>query len=138
MRLQELAIDIPRQSTGSNELSYQLDKGFFQLFENALVENGQLVVNVKLDKSSRHIQLLFEIEGELELICDRSLEQFGYPIFIERTVYFKLGHESKELDVDLYMIEETSSTINLAQHIYDFVTLAVPMKRLHPRFRTEE
>jgi uncharacterized protein len=138
MRLQELAIDIPRQSTGSNELSYQLDKGFFQLFESSLIENGQLVVNVKLDKSSRHIQLSFEIEGELELICDRSLEQFSHPIFIERTVYFKLDHENKELDLDLYMIEETSSTINLAQHIYDFVTLAVPMKKLHPRFRTEE
>jgi uncharacterized protein len=138
MRLQEVGIDIPRQSTGTNELSYQLGKGFFQLFESSLVENGQLVVNVKLDKSSRHIQLLFEIEGELELICDRSLEQFSYPILIERTVYFKLGHESKELDLDLYMIEETSSTINLAQHIYDFVTLAVPMKKLHPRFRTEE
>ncbi len=138
MQLNQLAIEIPRPSIGSNEVTYQLDKGFFQLFENSLLEEGELVVQVKLDKSSRHIQLLFEIQGEVSLICDRSLEQFSYPISIERMVYFKLGHENKELDLDVYMIEESSSMIHLAQHMYDFVTLAVPMKKIHPRFRTDE
>jgi uncharacterized protein len=138
IQLQELAIEVPRQSMGATEAVYQLDKHFFGLFENSLLEEGELKVKVKLEKTSRHIQLLFEIEGRVELTCDRSLEQFDYPILLERTVYFKLGPENKEMDVDLYMIEETSSMIDLAQHIYDFVTLAVPMKKLHPRFRTEE
>ena len=134
----ELAIDIPRQSNASSEIAYQLDGTFFQLFENSLLKKGQLDVKVKRDKIPRRIQLLFEIKGEVELVCDRSLEEFNYPVCIEQAVHFKLGDENKELDVDLYMIEQQASTINVAQHIYDFVTLAVPMKKLHPRFTTEE
>jgi uncharacterized protein len=134
----DLAIEIPKQAVGKSEVVYHLDNHFFQRFENSLLEQGNVEVSIKLDKTIRHIQVLFAIEGKVVLTCDRSLEQFDYPIFLERLVYFKLGPENKELDLDLYMIEETSSFIDLAQHIYDFVTLAVPMKKIHPRFRVKE
>ena len=84
------------------------------------------------------IQLLFSIQGEIELSCDRTLELFNYPINIERVVHFKIGDEDKELDMDLYMIERQASSIQVAQHIYDFVNLSIPMKRLHPRFADEK
>lgn len=138
MQQETLVIAIPRQSHASKETTFQLDGTFFRGFENSLVEQGQLAVCVKLDKSSRHIQLLLTIQGEVELICDRSLALFNYPIYIEQVVHFKLGEENKELDVDCYLIDQQTSTIDLAQHIYDFVTLAIPMKKLHPRFEVEE
>ena len=138
LQQEALAIAIPRQLHASAEVTYQLDGTFFKLFENSLLEQGQLAVKVKLDKSPRHIQLLFKIKGEVELVCDRSLEPFYYPIAIEQVVHFKLGEEDKELDLDFYMIDQQASTINLAQHIYDFVTLAIPMKKLHPRFKLGE
>jgi len=47
---------------------------------------------------------------------------------------FRLGHENKELITELYTLEHKTATINIAQHIYDFVSLEVPMKKLHPRF----
>lgn len=138
MQQEALVIAIPRQSHASKEATFQLDGTFFRGFENSLVEHGQLAVRVKLDKSPRHIQLLFTIQGEVELICDRSLALFNYPICTEQVVHFKLGEENKELDVDCYLIDQQTSTIDLAQHIYDFVTLAIPMKKLHPRFEVEE
>ncbi|MEM7055544.1 MAG: DUF177 domain-containing protein [Bacteroidota bacterium] len=136
-QLKELAIDIPRQGSASSETIYRLDGAFFQLFETSLLEKGQLDVRIQLNKNSSRIQLLFEIKGEVELVCDRTLEQFNYPVCIEQVVHFRLGDENKELDVDCYMIEQKATAINVAQHIYDFVTLAVPMKKLHPRFVTE-
>lgn len=135
-QLKELTINIPRQDNASSETIYSLDGAFFQLFENSLLEKGQLDVRIQVNKNSSRIQLLFEIKGEVGLVCDRTLEQFSYPVCIEQTVHFKLGDENKELDVDFYMIEQQASAINIAQHIYDFVTLAVPMKKLHPRFVT--
>ena len=134
----ELAINIPRPSSGTSEVAYQLDKTFFGLFENSLVENGQLAVHIKLVKNATQIQLLFDIQGAVELTCDRTLAPFNYPIAITQTVYFKFGQETKELDVDLYMIEQGATTIDVAQHIYDFVSLAVPMKKLHPQLRDQE
>jgi uncharacterized metal-binding protein YceD (DUF177 family) len=28
--------------------------------------------------------------------------------------------------------------LNVAQHVYDFINLAIPMKKIHPRFQEEE
>jgi uncharacterized metal-binding protein YceD (DUF177 family) len=133
-----MIIQVPRADTGSSQAAYQLGDDFFKLFEGSLLETGNLNVDVKLDKTSRHIQLSFSIQGEVELSCDRTLELFNYPISIEQIVHFKIGDENKELDIDLYMIDRQASSIQIAQHIYDFVNLAVPMKRLHPRLTDEE
>jgi len=138
IKLHEMVIQVPRADTGSSQEVYQLDDTFFKLFEGSLLETGKLDVNIKLDKTPRHIQLLFSIQGEVELSCDRTLELFNYPINIEQVVHFKIGDEDKELDMDLYMIERQAPSIQVGQHIYDFVTLSIPMKRLHPRFADED
>jgi len=115
-------------------LIYNLGATFFELFENSLLEKGELTVTVKVDRKRSNIQLLFSITGAVELICDRSLETFAYPVNIEKEMSFRLGHENKELITELYTLEHKTATINIAQHIYDFVSLEVPMKKLHPRF----
>lgn len=131
MSLKAFDIDLVQPS---GEWVYELGEEFWKLFENSLIEKGQLTVTVNSNKSPRNLQLLFNIQGEVELVCDRSLETFNYPVHVEKTVNLKPGPENKELDVDLYMIEEHTSVINIAQHLYDFVSLAIPMKKIHPRF----
>ncbi len=115
-------------------LTYNLGATFFELFENSLLNKGELTVMVKVDRKRSDIQLLLNIIGAVELVCDRSLETFLYPVNIEKEVSFRLGHENKELTTELYMLEHKTAIINIAQHIYDFVSLEVPMKKLHPRF----
>lgn len=117
-------------------LVYELDTDFWKIFENSLVEKGKLTATVSVTKSPRSIRLLFTIQGKVVLVCDRSLEVFDYPVQIEKAVDFKWGHENKELDMDLYMLEEHASILNIAQHLYDFISLAIPMKKIHPRYST--
>jgi uncharacterized protein len=114
-------------------LTYELGATFFGLFENSLLEKGTLTTTVRVNRKPSNIQLLFSILGTVALVCDRSLEVFDYPIHIEKEVNFKLGHKNQELAAELYMLERQTSTINIAQHVYDFVSLEVPMKKLHPR-----
>jgi len=115
-------------------LTYELGTTFFGLFEHSLLEKGKLTATVSVDSKRSNIQLLFSIIGAVELRCDRSLETFAYPVHIKKEVNFTLGHENKELATELYMLEHKTATINIAQHLYDFVSLEVPMKKLHPRF----
>jgi uncharacterized metal-binding protein YceD (DUF177 family) len=49
----------------------------------------------------------------------------------------KFGPENKELDEDLWEITPETQQINVAQHLYDFIALSLPMKKLHPRFLEE-
>ena len=113
-------------------LTYELAGSFFALFEHSLLDQGQLTATVQVNKTANHLQLLFNITGHVVLQCDRTLAPFDYPIQLAQEVNFQLGPENKELDVDLYMITPNTTTINIAQHLYDFISLAVPMKKIHP------
>jgi uncharacterized metal-binding protein YceD (DUF177 family) len=78
------------------------------------------------------------ISGWVELICDRSLDPFKYTIETEGQVIYKFGAEEKEIDDEVIMITRNHQFINLAQNIYEFISVAVPMKKLHPRYNSEE
>jgi uncharacterized metal-binding protein YceD (DUF177 family) len=41
------------------------------------------------------------------------------------------------MDENVLQIVPETQFINIAQHLYDFIGLAVPMKKLHPRFIEE-
>lgn len=127
--LQAFAVNI---SQPQQVFTYELGATFFALFENSLLKKGKLMATIKVNKQPSKLQFLFSIKGVVELICDRSLEAFDYPVQLEKKVDFKLGHEYKELEENLYMIEQHATTVNIAQHLYDFVSLAIPMKKVAP------
>ena len=84
------------------------------------------------------IQLLYEIEAVVELTCDRSLEQFDYPISITRKMILKFADRTEEVTDELMLIDRHVQQINVAQDIFDFIFLEIPIKRLHPKFVQEE
>jgi uncharacterized metal-binding protein YceD (DUF177 family) len=43
-----------------------------------------------------------------------------------------------ELDVNVLQIVPETQYLNIAQHLYDYIGLAIPMKKLHPRFVEED
>jgi len=133
-RLKAFEVDITQSYA---VFTYDLNAAFFELFENSLLEEGKLTATVKVYNQYSPIRLLFNIIGTVALVCDRSLAAFEYPVCIKKEVNFKLGWEDRELAEESYMIKRDSTIINVAQHLYDFVSLAIPMKKLHPRFFME-
>nr|WP_242693177.1 DUF177 domain-containing protein [Sabulibacter ruber] len=84
------------------------------------------------------MQFDFHITGTVRLTCDRSLEEFEQPLEIDETLHVRFGPEELELDENVLQILPDTQCINLAQHLYDYIGLAVPMKKLHPRFVEED
>ena len=107
---------------------------FFTLFENSPVEKGKFRVHLQLDKSERMLQLDFSITGSIEVICDRSLDAFDYPLHIEQKHILKFGGQDQELTDEIEIIGRDVTTINVAQYVYEFIVLAIPMKKIHPRY----
>ncbi len=120
------------------EYEFEGDDKFFAEFEQDLITKGQFKANVTLDKSSTMIQLKFDITGSISLICDRSLESFDEPIVVTEKYIFKFGDRFESLSDEIEVVPFGIATINLMQHLYDFISLTVPMKKLHPRFRSED
>jgi uncharacterized metal-binding protein YceD (DUF177 family) len=131
-------IHIYKLSNGVHEYQFEIGIEFFEMFDGDLVENGQLNAVVSLNKSDSMIQVDFNIEGSLELECDRSLEKFDFPIHIDQNMIYKYGEEDKELSEDVFVIEKNTQTLNVAGIMYEFIGLEIPMKKLHPKFQEEE
>jgi uncharacterized protein len=137
-QLRAFDIDIYKLSDKTHQYQYAIDAEFFENFPNSLIEKGNLQVMVTLDKQPRLIQVDFDITGTVTLVCDRSLEPFEYPLHIQEGLIFQYGDEEKELTEEVTIITRNTQKINLAQDIYEFIGLAIPMKKIHPKFRTED
>ena len=133
--LRNYDIDIVRLKEGKHTFSFEVNNEFFSQFEdNSLVTNGDLRVGVVLNKDINLIEALFEIEGTVELVCDRSLETFDYPLNTVERVLYKYGAEEQEINEEIYIITRDTPRLRLAQLIYEFILLALPAKKIHPDY----
>ncbi|MFL5729670.1 MAG: YceD family protein [Cytophagaceae bacterium] len=131
-------IDIYKLSNQKHDYEYDINSSFFEGFENSLIEKGSLRVKLTLDKSETFIQSYFHMQGTVELTCDRSLEKYEFPIDQENKLIFKYAEEFSEISDEIMTIPKDLQQLNMAQYIYEFIGLAIPMKKLHPRFVTED
>lgn len=138
MKLSDFSIDIYKLANRLYQYQYDIDDTFFALFEHNTIEQGKLRAEVTLDKQETLITARFVIDGSVGLVCDRSLAEFDHPLHVEETLLYQYGEEEEELTEEIMLITERTQQINVAQPIYEFIALAVPMKRLHPRYAEDD
>jgi uncharacterized metal-binding protein YceD (DUF177 family) len=131
-------IEVIKFKEGRHEIDFEIGDAFFQNFEdNEIVEKGNLAVRAILDKGANVIEVNFHIHGSVQLTCDRSLEIFDHPLDFSEKMIYKYGTEEKEIDEDVFMITRDTPVINVSQLIYEFILLALPLKKIHPDHRNE-
>lgn len=116
---------------GSHDVSYHLAKQFFKNMESDDIHDADL--NVSLTVTHKHdlYRLDFHITGTVTLICDRCLDDLILPIDTTYTISVKFGDNYSETD-DLLIIPDSSPALNVSYMIYDTVSLAIPLKHVHP------
>ena len=135
--LDKFNIDIFKLPNKVHEYQFEIGDPFFEAFEDSIVQKGKGKVDVILDKTETLIKLTFNIAITVELECDRSLDLFDYPINTQNSLILKYGDEEEEINEEIAIIRRDRQRINLAQYIYEFIGLSIPMKKLHPRFKDE-
>ncbi|WP_229748933.1 YceD family protein [Hymenobacter frigidus] len=130
-------LNLTKLALKTHHFEYELGPDFFALFDQPLVEQGNLHAEVELLKTERLMTLNFHITGTVRLTCDRSLDEFDQPLDIDEQLLVRFGDEAKELDDNVLQITPETQTLPLAQHLHDYIGLALPMKKLHPRFQNE-
>jgi len=135
--LKEFAVNIIGLSKKAHLFNYRLEKGFFEKYGSEAVSDGRFDIEVVLDKKETFIEVNFKISGQAALVCDRTLEPFDFPITENRKMVFKYGEEAQEISDEIVIITRDQDSLDLGQYLYEFISLAIPMKRLHPRFANE-
>jgi uncharacterized metal-binding protein YceD (DUF177 family) len=86
------------------------------------------------------IKVDFLVEGSAQLICDRSLESFEFPISKSYSVIFRVEHDGDEEDefTASRKLDLNKNLIDLSDLIRETIMLEIPIKKLHPRFFDED
>lgn len=129
--LKNLKIAYKGLGLGVHEFCWELDKTFFELIGNDEIANNNLRVDLELEMQERMMILNFLIKGEITVICDRCLDNLEIPINKQSVLYIKFGRERIEEDDDVLVIPETDYEINISDLINEYVTLSIPLKKVH-------
>lgn len=136
--LREYTIKIANLEEKVYTHSFKADNSFFKAFEQDLIEKGDFETNLSIEKTGSMLRLKFKIVGSVGLTCDRSLEEFDEYFDLDEQLIIKFGDHYEELSDEIILLPKDQAEFNIAQHLYDYIALTIPIKKLHPRFRDDE
>ncbi|HUW92912.1 MAG TPA: DUF177 domain-containing protein [Bacteroidales bacterium] len=125
---------IPLAGLKEGRYTYDFSIGydFFEPFKESEIRTGVIRADVVLEKRSTHLELLITISGSAEVVCDRCLERFPIQLSCTNKLFVKQGKEWNDSDPDMIIMPVDEYQFDLSQFFYEFIHLALPIKRTHP------
>jgi uncharacterized protein len=117
---------------GRHTIDFEIDNKFFESFEESEIKEGSLFAIIELEKRSSHADLFIRISGKVKVCCDRCLEMFFYQLESESRLLVKFGKKIDDTDPDILSLTTDDHELDLQQHIYEYIHLALPIRRVHP------
>jgi len=120
---------------GNHKYSMICDKAFFELTGLVEIEEGNIKVEIEMEKSAKMLTLKFHFNGEVVVMCDRCLDLLSLPLdFTDFLVVNLVSHLDKsfENDDNIWQIHEKAYELDLTHFLYEAIELALPTQRIHP------
>jgi uncharacterized metal-binding protein YceD (DUF177 family) len=126
---------------GKHEFDFRVDRNFFARFEGSELSEGEAEVHVEADKLNDFMRLQVSIDGEIQVVCDRCLDEFFIPVEFDGEAIVNFDSSRAEAGEDEDFLSEEEEVFNMragdteldfAQYIYESICLSLPLQRLHP------
>lgn len=133
-KLEFKIVEIPE---GTSRRTLDLDGDDLDLAPHTFM-GGKL--DLEFYRTNHFIRVNFTIDAEVELVCDRSLEPFAYPLNADYEVLFKVDvQEESETEAGaVRRFNFSSNTLSIGEEVRDTVLLKIPIKKLHPKYLDED
>jgi len=120
---------------GLHEFFYNVDDRFFEEYQEQDFRNCLAHIRLILEKNNGFMLLKFEVGGKLEVNCDRCGNGLPLELWDEFHLVVKMVDNPEEMndqeeDPDVYYISKGESHLHVADWIYEFVNLSIPMQRM--------
>lgn len=130
-KLDGYKVDLKGMATDTVSYRWQADNDFFSAVQGSEIKQGLLDVALRVKRTSGAYELEFQLQGEVEVTCDRCLESMNQPIDAFCTLRVVMGDDFVD-DGDVVVIPEREGVINVAWNIYEFAALQIPLRHVHP------
>ncbi|MGI8951585.1 MAG: YceD family protein [Chitinophagaceae bacterium] len=119
---------------GIHTFDYQIKDKFFAPYGEQDFTNCNVSIKLQLDKTSGFIMLKFDVDGKVDVVCDRCGNPLTLRLWDEFNLIVKMVDEpgqmnEQEEDPDIYYISKGESHLHLADWIYEFINLSIPMQK---------
>ncbi len=121
---------------GIHEFTYHITDRFFEPYSEQDFHQVDAQVKLALDKKNGFMLLKFEIGGKVEVTCDRcGSPNLPWDLWDEFNIVVKLVENPEEMndqeeDPDVYYISRGESHLHVADWIYEFIVLSIPMQKM--------
>jgi uncharacterized metal-binding protein YceD (DUF177 family) len=129
-KLDGYKVDLKGMATDTVSYRWQADNDFFSAVQGSDIKQGLLDVALRVKRTSGAYELEFQLQGEVEVTCDRCLESMNQPIDAFCTLRVVMGEDFVD-DGDVVVIPEREGIINVAWNIYEFAALQIPLRHVH-------
>ena len=129
-RFDKYNVDLKGMRVASLEMEFDLDNAFFADIEGEEFQKGTVKAKVTVNKNRDIFDFSFSLAGTVVVPCDRCLDDLAIEVATENTLRVKLG-DSYADEGDIVVIPENEGDLNIAWYLYEFIVLALPMKRVH-------
>ena len=130
--LKQYTIPFVGLKEGSHQFQYQIENTFFEEFQYEEFNATNVKVDVEFVKKSTLFEILFSVNGYVNVPCDLTSEPFDQEIEGEFKLIVKFGQEFNDDNEEILIIPFEEYQLNIAQYIYELIILSVPKKRVHP------
>ena len=133
-RRREFEIAFVGLKPGVHEYNYTIDDKFFEAFQQQDFRNCNARVKLSLEKKTGFMLLRFEMGGSLEVTCDRCNNNLPLDLWDEFSITVKMVEDPEQMngqedDPDVYYISRGESHVDVANWIYEFINLSIPMQK---------
>lgn len=118
--------------SGRYEYHYRLDGDFFKGFENEELQDGCVDFDVRLERQEHLLMFNFSFKGAVNCKCDRCLGEMQIPVEGEEVLCVKFSDTEQCDEEDVCYLPESAYSIDLAQWLYEYVVVAIPIVHIHP------
>ncbi len=120
---------------GVHEFEYEIGKEFFAKYGEQDFMDCSAKVKLFFDKKNSFFQLKFDIDGKVEVVCDRCSNALNKQLWEEFKIIVKLVENPETMnlqedDPDIYYISRGESHLDVEGWIYEFVMLSIPLQRM--------
>lgn len=117
---------------GIYHYDFELDGTFFSAFENEKLRDGKVHFSVRMEKKERLMLFHFSFSGMMKTPCDRCLAELEWPLQGEDDLCVKISATERSDSDDVIILPENAFQIDLAQWMYEFVAVTIPIRCVHP------
>ncbi len=133
MKKKQLQYVIPLSTlkNGEHAFHFMVDKTVFAENQFDDIHEASLKADISFNKNSTILMLNFDINGAVNVTCDRCGDDFDMLLALKRQLIVKTECREHQEEDDMVSLSSDESDFDAAPYIYQYVVLSLPMQRMH-------